>query len=43
MTVTYLEPIPMLQGQVARDFIRNAENVKPVKLSDRQKELIAEI
>ena len=43
MAVEYLEPIPILKGQVALDFIRNAKNVKPVKLSDRQRKLVAEI
>ena len=43
MAVTYLEPIPILEGSTAKEFIKKAEKVKPSKLSKQEKLLISEI
>jgi hypothetical protein len=43
MACEYLSAIPVLYGETAMKFIHDAENVKPITLSAKEKELIAEI
>ena len=36
MAVTYLEPIPELRAEKARQFEKNMKDVKPAKFSEKE-------